>query len=108
MDQKQIVLSFISALDRRDYARAKSMVGGNFSFTSPVASIAEPAEYFRQMEGLGIRYDVKKAFADGDDVCVLYDYTIKGATRFGCGWYKLDGGKIVSLRIVSDAPAARP
>ena len=105
MDQKELVISFIDILNKQDYAKARSLVSEDFSFQSPVISIDNPDEYFRQMRELKISYDIKKAFSDGDDVCVFYDYTIKGTIRFGCGWYKLKGGKIVSLRIVSDAPA---
>ena len=104
MNQKETVLEFIRDLNEQKYPEARGLVTEGFSFQSPVIKIGDPTEYFRQMGELKIKYDVKKAFSDGDDVCVFYDYTIKGMTRFGCGWYKLKDGKIASLRIVSDAP----
>ncbi len=101
---KEIVLSFVSALNRKDYDSARRQVSDDLSFRSPVMEIAGAEEYFRQMRQLMIRYEIKKVFADGEDVCLFYDYTISGTTRFGCGWYKVRAGRIASLRILSDIP----
>ncbi len=101
---KEIVLSFVSALNRKDYDGARRHVSEDFSFRSPVMEITNPEEYFRQMRQLMIRYEIRKVFAEGEDVCLFYDYTTGGATRFGCGWYRLRAGRIASLRILSDIP----
>ncbi len=104
LSPKETVLSYIHALNGKDYDTARSLVADDFSFRSPVMEIATPEEYFRQMRQLMIRYEIRKAFADGEDVCLFYDYTAGGKTLFGCGWYRLKGGKISSLRILSDIP----
>jgi hypothetical protein len=48
------------------------------------------------------RYDIKKVFADGDDVCVLYDLIMPVATVFMSSWYIVKDGKIVSIQTVFD------
>jgi hypothetical protein len=58
--------------------------------------------YFDDMKRLRLKYDVKKAFVDGPDVCLLFDLTMRGKTLFTCGWYQVQQGKIVSLRVVFD------
>ena len=48
------------------------------------------------------KYDIKKAFEDGNDVCLLYDITMPGPTLFTCGWYKVENGKINWFKVVFD------
>jgi len=54
------------------------------------------------MERLRLKYEVKKMFVDGQDVCLLYDLNMSGKIVFGCGWYQVEEGKIRSLRVVFD------
>jgi hypothetical protein len=54
------------------------------------------------MERMRLKYDVKKVFADGNDVCVLEDVTLQGTPIFTCAWYRVESGKIRSLRVVFD------
>jgi len=58
--------------------------------------------YFQDMERMRIKYSVKKVFADEQDVCLFYDFTLSGKTVFGSAWYHVDAGKIRSLRVVFD------
>ncbi len=59
--------------------------------------------------------DIKKVFADGDDVCILHELTLKPhpmiqkivtptGTSFVCAWFHVDDddGKISSIRVVFD------
>jgi hypothetical protein len=54
------------------------------------------------MERLKIRFNIKKIFENGDDVCLLYDFSSESVNLFGCGWYRLENGKINLLRVVYD------
>jgi hypothetical protein len=54
------------------------------------------------MKKMKLKYDVQKAFVDGDDVCLFYDLRISGHTIFGCGWYHLENDKISSLKVLFD------
>lgn len=53
-------------------------------------------------------------FADGEDVCVLYDLVMKGSTVYMSSWYQVKGEKIASVRTVFDPrsfgplPAGKP
>lgn len=49
-----------------------------------------------------LKYDVKKVFADGNDVCVFYDVTLSGVKVFTCAWYQVEDSKIRSLKVVFD------
>ena len=57
-----------------------------------------------------VRSDVKKAFVDGDEVCVIYDIvtdTPAGAVP-AVEWLRLVAGKIQSVRLVYDRVAFAP
>jgi hypothetical protein len=47
-------------------------------------------------------FDIKKEFADSNDVCLLYEATYREPmTTFVCAWFHVnDDGKICSIRFV--------
>lgn len=102
VDAKNIVISCITALNAEDFKTARKYVSDNFSFVGVLGSREGAEAYFNDMEKMKLKYDVKKTFVDGNDVCLLYDLAISGIKIFGCGWYHLEGDKINSLRVVFD------
>jgi hypothetical protein len=63
-----------------------------------------PDEFLKMMEQQHGEYDIKKVFADGSDVCLLYFITPK-VTTFFCSWYQVKDGKISSIQTVFDPRA---
>jgi hypothetical protein len=49
-------------------------------------------------------FDIKKEFADSNDVCLLYEVTYREPVKtLVCGWFNVnDDGKISSIRFVFD------
>lgn len=99
---KEIVLGFVDALNRADFHAARECVADDLNFVGALGSREGADVYFRDMERMRLRYDVKKAFADGGDVCLFYDVTMSNVTVFCAGWYRLLRGKIQSFRVVFD------
>jgi predicted ester cyclase len=99
---KEIVLSFIDALNEEDFHSARSLVADSFTFSGPLGFRSGANSYFQDMERMRLKYSIEKAFADGDEVCVLYDITMAGKSVYACGLYRFIDGKIVSLRVVFD------
>jgi hypothetical protein len=85
-----------------NFELAKRYVSDNISFVGVMGSRQGAQAYFDDMGRIGLKYDVKKAFVDGRDVCLFYDLTISDVTVFGSAWYQVEGGKIQSLRVVFD------
>ena len=66
-----------------------------------MATLDNPDNYINFMaKQLGIRYQIKKIFVDGSNVCLLYDLTIGAKTTYCCGLYTVENGKIKSLRVL--------
>ena len=99
---KKVVMSFVEALNNEDFKTARSYVSDNMSFLGPLASLDSAEAYFKDMERIRLKFDIKKVFVDGDDVCLLYDFSAGTINLFGCGWYHVEQAKISSLRVVFD------
>ena len=85
--EKDIVIEYFQATDRQDWQSARIYLSDNFSYLSPVNSFdrAEPyLKYFErqyQIKGL-TKLDIKKVFADGNDVCILQEFD----SQIMCFW----------------------
>jgi limonene-1,2-epoxide hydrolase len=103
---KEIVMEYIEALERKDFKSARSYISDNISYVSPLNSFDRAEPYLKYNEHLNLpKWDIKKVFADGQDVCLLYEmnFGTPPVTLFVCGWFHVnDDGKISSLRIVFD------
>lgn len=101
-EPRDVVLACVDALNREDFHKARTYISDNLSFVGVMGSRNGADAYFKDMEQMRIKYAVQKVFAEGPDVCLLYDVTLSGKTIFGCAWYQVEGGKIRSLRVVFD------
>ncbi len=106
---KSVVLNYIEALDRQDYDAARDYLKDRLPVTGPGEGFDSADRFIEMLRTYRSRYDVKKVFAEGDEACVLYDLGTPGATVFMCSWYRVEDGKIASIRSVFDPrPFARP
>jgi hypothetical protein len=110
---KEIVMEYLQALiERRDFKSARSYLKDNVSYVSPLNSFDRAEPYLKYNESLHLpKFDYKKIFTDGDDVCLLYEVilTTPPATVFVSFWAHVDDGKISSIRLAFDPrPFIRP
>ena len=102
INPREIVIAYVEALNREDYQTARQYVANDVSFDGVLGSRQGADAYFEDMKRMRLKYDVKKVFADANDVCVLYDVTLSGVRLFTCAWYRVEGEKIQSLKVVFD------
>ena len=77
-------------------------------FQGPLDTFHSPKPYFEALKKLHPiiqRIDMKKIFADGNDVCVPYDLVSNTpiGTACVCEWYQVKGDKLAEVRTVFDA-----
>lgn len=102
-DAGHVVLSFIKALNAEDFVSAKNYVKENLSFVGVMGSRHGAASYFKDMEHMKLKYDVRKVFVNGEDVAVFYDINMgAGKNIFSAGWYHLEDGKILNFKVLFD------
>lgn len=99
---KEIVLAFIDAMNKEDFETARTYVTDDMSFIGVMGTRHGADAYFKDMEKMKFKYKVQKSFADGNDVCLMYDIDMGKATIFSCGWYQLKDNKIHTFKVVFD------
>lgn len=105
----EVVMAYINALDSQDYEAAMNKLHDKVSIRGPAGeTFGKPYDFIEMLRRYQGKYDIKKAFADGDDVCLLYDLKTNGPTVFMSSWYQVKEGKIVSISSVFDPRAFGP
>jgi len=96
-----LVLAYLQANDE-NFDLARRYVSDEMEFTGVLTSRQGADAVFADLERIRLKYDIKKVFVDANDVCVFYDLTLSGVTVLTCGWYKVEDGRICSLKVVFD------
>lgn len=99
---KYTVMSFLKCLNEEDFDGARKCVDDDLKFDGVMGARSGADAYFNDMKDMKLKYHLLKTFADGTDVCVLYDVTMDGISIFSCGWYQVEHHKIISIRVVFD------
>lgn len=103
---KEVVMSYIKAMGDRNYAAARNYLGDNVRVKGPAGeAFRSPDEFLKMMGQQSGKYDIKKVFADGSDICLLYDFITPKVTAFFCSWYQVTDGKISSIQTIFDPRA---
>ena len=105
---KEIVERYKAAMGRGDFTAARQLLHDDLAFQGPIDTFSRADDYIaasKRLANIIQRIDVKKVFADGNDVCVLYDMVTNtpAGTAFIVEWYQVRGDKIGALRAVFDA-----
>ena len=102
-EPEKVVMSYIKALDEQDYELAGKYLNNNVRIQGPDGeSFRSPVEFVEMLRHFRGKYDVKKSFADENDVCLLYDLKTPATTVFMCSWYQVNEGRITVIRTVFD------
>jgi len=101
---KEVVLSYIEALDKQDYNLARRYIHDHLPIKGPGELIDSPEELLKMLQKYGGRYKLKNVIAEGDDVSLLYDLTTGTPvlTVLMCSWYHVKDGKIDSILTIFD------
>jgi hypothetical protein len=104
---RDIVLEFTEATERRDFQAARGYLKDNVSYVSPLNSFDRAEPYLKYNlhlyeTGQLVKFDIKKEFADSNDVCILHELN----SQLVCVWYHVDDdGKIGSVKVIFDPRA---
>jgi len=103
---REVVTSYIAAMDNRDFAAAKNYLEETVFIKGPGGeAFRSPDDFLKMMEQQRGRYDIKKIFVDGNDVCLLYNFVTEKVTAFFCSWYQVKDGRIASIQTLFDPRA---
>ena len=105
---KEIVEKYKAAMGKGDFTAARKLLHDDLIFQGPIDNFNKADDYIgasKRLANIIQRIDVKKVFADGNDVCVLYDMVTNtpAGTAFVVEWFQVRGDKIAALQAVFDA-----
>ena len=64
-------------VERRDYQSVIGLLSDNISYVSPLNSFDRAEPYLKYLEHVNLlKLDIKKEFADSNDVCILHEYKV--------------------------------
>lgn len=98
----EVVLDFLKAMNTEDFAAARICTTDDMQFEGVMGSRDGAEAYFNDMQHMKLKYNIKRLFADGDDVSVFYDIAMSGKNIFSSGWYHVKDGKINSIKVLFD------
>ena len=105
---REIVEKYKAAMGQGDFTTARKLLHDDLVFEGPIDTFNKADDYIEANKRLakiiqGV--DVKKVFADGNDVCMLYNMVTNtpAGTAFIVEWFQIRDDKIGSLRAVFDA-----
>ena len=106
-DPKKLALAYLDAVGKQQYEEVEGFLAPNLRFRGPAMTRTSAADFLgalKRLSAIHVRNDVKRVFADGDDVCVIYDFVTD--TEAGAlptvEWLKFDGGRISSIDLYYD------
>ena len=110
---KSIAIAYLEACSRKDLQAVEALLAPQMVFVGPAARVTGAAAYLAVLKRLGpvwVSSDVKKIFAEGDDVCAVYDFvTNTPAGRVPIvEWLRIENGLIAAVEIFFDRVSFKP
>jgi len=99
---KEIVISMITLINDEQFDEARGYADDGMTFKGVLGARDNADAYFKDMKQMKLKYKIRKAICEGDDVCVFYDLDMGGVNIFGCGWYRVQQAKVISLEVIFD------
>ena len=112
-EPKAVALAYISACGRGELTAVAPLLAPDLVFTGPGNRVQGAEPYLAVLRRIGPIWkgsEVKRVFADGAEVCVIYDLvtdTAAGAVPI-VEWLKVEAGKITSVNLFFDRVAYKP
>jgi ketosteroid isomerase-like protein len=109
----EVVERYQRAFGSGDVQTARSLLADDLHFVGPIEEFENADDYMSSVGKLAqivTGTDVKKVFADGNDVatiCDLHTNTPAGTSNVA-EWATVKGGKIVEMRVFFDARPSPP
>jgi SnoaL-like domain len=104
---KDVVTTYQQALGNGDWKAARSHLKDNLEFHGPLDTFHKADDYIAALQRLGPMVesvDIKKMFADGNDVAVFCEFHFKPPmpTMNVVEWYTVGDDKIARIQVVFD------
>ena len=112
-DRKTLVLGYLDAVARKDFARVEALLAPDLVFRGPTMTRTSAADYvqaLKRISAIHVGSEVKRVFVDGDEACVIYDFVTD--TQAGAlatiEWLRFEGDRIRAIDLYYDRVPWQP
>ena len=99
-------MAYIGALDSYRYGDALRQLHDKVTVRGLAGEThGNPAGFIAMLRKYKGTYDIKKAFVDGDDVCLFYDLRTGGSMVSMSSWCQVKDGRISNIQTAFDPNA---
>jgi SnoaL-like domain len=107
-DAREIVELYHEAWKRHDFEAVRGLLHDNLGFRGPFDTFENADDFvaaIRQLAPIVADVRLTKTFADGDDVCLLYDMVTNtpAGTQPIAEWYQVRGDRIGAIQVYFDS-----
>jgi len=114
MDNAEVFRSYLERFTRGDVEGAAEMLAEGFTFKGPILESTGKADFLVGSASAAVMArgcEILRQWVDGDTVCSIYDFKIETPQRAGsipmAEWSVIEGGKMVSSRLIFDTAEMR-
>jgi SnoaL-like protein len=106
-DRRTLALEYLNAVGKQQYQKLEALLATDLTVRGPAATRTSAADFVGALKRLGaihVRTDIKRIFADGDEVCAIYDFvtdTPAGALPT-VEWLRFEGDRIRAIDLYYD------
>ncbi|HLQ25967.1 MAG TPA: nuclear transport factor 2 family protein [Acidiferrobacterales bacterium] len=112
MNPKDVVQKYHAAWAGHDLATVRSLLHDNVDFKGPIDTFNKADDLvasLKKLDPMVKEVKTQKEFVDGAEVCSIFDLvTVTGLTAPIAEWFRVEGGKIVKMRVIFDARPFAP
>jgi ketosteroid isomerase-like protein len=104
---RKVAVAYLEAIGRKDFDAFERLLAPDVTFKGPAATLSgapNVSAAYQRLAAILVRNDLEKAFVDGNEVCIIYNYvtdTPAGAVPT-MEWLKIEDGKIRSIWLLTD------
>jgi ketosteroid isomerase-like protein len=106
-EPKALARDYLDAVGNKEFNKLDELLAPDLKFSGPSMTRSTAQDFIAALKRLGaihVRNDVKRVFADGDEVCLIYDFvtdTPAGALPT-IEWLTFSEGRIRSINLYYD------
>jgi hypothetical protein len=106
-NKKTLALAYLDAVAKQEFGSLERLLAPDLQFRGPASTRTSAQDFIsalKRLAAIHVRNDVKRAFVDGDEVCVIYDFitdTTAGALPV-VEWLRFEGARIQSINLYYD------
>jgi len=106
-DPKSLALAYMDAISNKELNKVEALLAPDLKFVGPSMARSTASDFIaalKRLAAIHVRNEVKRLFADGDEVCIIYDFvtdTPAGALPT-IEWLHFERGRIRAINLYYD------